>query len=67
MNGMQDMQSLAVTLDGTTIGAVALSSVLATTSLSLGGPTAGVHQLSISGSGAASATAIIASVSIVSP
>lgn len=67
VNGTQDVQSLAVTLDGTTIGAVALSGALATTSLSLGGPTAGVHQLTISGSGAASATAIIASVSIVSP
>jgi hypothetical protein len=67
VNGTPDTQSLAVTLDGTMIGPVALNGTPTTTSLSLGNPTAGAHQLSISGSGAASATAIIVSVSIGTP
>jgi hypothetical protein len=67
LNGTPDTQSLAVTLDGTTIGTVTLNGSLAITSVSLGNPSAGVHQLSILGSGDASATAIIASVGIVAP
>jgi hypothetical protein len=67
VNGTPDAQSLTVTLDGTTLGSVTLNGSLATTAVNLGSPSTGVHQLSITGTGASSATAIVASLTIVTP
>jgi hypothetical protein len=67
VNGTLDPQSLVVALDGTTVGTVPPNGVLATTTVNLGSPSAGVHQLSITGTSASSATAIVTSVTIVTP
>lgn len=65
VNGVVDVQSLAVELDGTVIGQVALGGSFATSSISLGSPPGGAHRVTISGSAVSSATAIIASVNVV--
>lgn len=64
VNATPDTQSLTVSLDGTTVGAVPLTGTLATTALSLGSPAGGAHTITIAGTATTSATAIVASVAV---
>jgi hypothetical protein len=64
VNGTPDSQSLVVSVDETAVGTVTLKGTVATTTLSLGSPAAGVHMITVKGTATTEATAIVASITI---
>ena len=55
---------MTIALDGTVLGSVVMSGSLAVVTQDLGSPSAGVHELTISGATAGATTALIASAQV---